>query len=338
MIYPWALRGVRDLRHETDLGTILAEFPEFFAVLSVVLGLLVGSFLNVVIYRLPREGRGPSEGRSHCPSCQAQIRAIDNIPVVSWLFLRGRCRVCKAPISFRYPLIELLTGLAFWGLLELTLAQGYTGTTLVALTVLRWVFFAALFAASVIDLDFQILPDVITKPGMLVGVLASAMLPVLHRGTWVERLLSGPFGFGHGLAGAITGCLAGILVMGAIRSFASWVYGREAMGLGDVKLMGTLGAFVGFEGIFFVLLIGAFAGSAMGLLNVVRLYVYRAWRTTVRGARRPRFSWAIAWLVGRVIPFGPALALGGVITLLWRSELGHFVLETWPNWLREQLL
>lgn len=319
------------------IANVLIELPEFFAVVSLVLGLLVGSFLNVVIYRVPREGPGVADGRSKCPSCSAAIRSVDNVPVLSWLLLRGRCRSCGVGISFRYPLVETITGIAFLGLFQLTLASDLDGFELWATLVVRWVVFAALFAASVIDLDFRILPDVITKPGMLIGVLASIALPSLHAGTWVEDWSSRPFSWENGLVGSLVGLAAGYGVMYAIRAVASWIFGREAMGLGDVKLMGALGAFVGLEGVFFTMLIGAFAGSLMGLANVLRIFVYRAWRTSRRGARRPRFSWTIAWLVGRVIPFGPALALGGYLVLLWRSLFADFMFTTWPLWVRGQL-
>lgn len=318
------------------MSTLLAESPLFFALGAAVFGLLVGSFLNVVIHRLPREDApGVAEGRSKCPRCGHAIRWYENVPVVSWIVLRGRCSECAQAISPRYPLVELATGGIFLGVFELFRERFQPEAFPWGYLVVVWALLAVLLAASMIDFDFQILPDVLTKPMMPLGIASSAVFPQLHQDHSLMRSFRpGEYGFLHGALDAALGVLAGLLLVGGLRAVASAFAGREAMGFGDVKLMGGLGAFVGAAGVPLILLLGAFAGSLMGLANVLRLLAFRAARMLRRGASRQLLRWDIAWIAGRVIPFGPALSLGGAVVLLFRSELTHFLFETWPAWLR----
>jgi leader peptidase (prepilin peptidase)/N-methyltransferase len=227
-----------------------------FVVGAGLLGACVGSFLNVVVYRLAQEDPAKRSlgGRSRCPGCGAQIRWSDNVPVLGWLLLRGRARCCGGPISARYPLIELLTAgvfvaLALWsepfGPVLVAEGQSLTIAPQAAVGfVYQTVFVSLLIACTFIDFDVQLLPDVLTKPGMVIGLLA---------GLWpgVAGAISDDPGASLAvrtfLASAI-GLLVGAGSTWAIRALGTRIFRREAMGLGDVKFLGMIGAFLGWRG------------------------------------------------------------------------------------------
>jgi leader peptidase (prepilin peptidase)/N-methyltransferase len=246
-------------------------------------GLSIGSFLNVLIYRLPR-GRGLA-GRSACPHCQATLSWFDLIPVLSFLALRARCRRCRAPIAWRYPLIELLTGiiaLAVVGRFGLTPTAG-----------LYFAFAAALIAVTFIDLDWKIIPDVITLPGALIGLVAVLAVHLASRsGLSSAELVVTPW---RALAGAIGGPLGLWLVAVAYHRFT----GIEGLGFGDVKLAALLGAFLGAVGVFITIFLAAAAGSVVGLVLIA----------SGRGTSRT------------ALPFGSFLAPAGVLVLLYGPRL-----------------
>lgn len=198
-------------------------------------GACVGSFLNVVIYRLP-EGLSLVHPGSRCPHCETPVRFYDNIPVLSWLILRGRCRACKAPIAVRYPLVELFTGLLAWFTF---LKFGPTWACLV-----NFLFIATLLAISFIDLDHRIIPNEISLPGIPLFFLAGLILPVP----------------------TLKDALIGVLVGGGSLLAVSWGYyllrKKEGMGGGDVKLLAMMGGFIGWQGVLFTI----FAASATGTL------------------------------------------------------------------------
>jgi leader peptidase (prepilin peptidase) / N-methyltransferase len=230
--------------------------------LAAVVGAVFGSFLNVVAYRLPR-GESLSRPRSRCPQCQTQIKAYDNVPVLSWLALRGRCRSCRAPISARYPLVEAVTGLLC---ALVVLAKGPDEDALLGLVLVL-----LLVPITLIDLDHRIIPNVITGPGSIVAI---ALVAVLSPGDLVEHLI----------AGAAAG---GFLLVAAV------VY-PAGMGMGDVKLTGMMGLYLGSAvapAVFSALILG----SLVGALIIARL-----------GAEKGRKT---------AIPFGPYLAIGGLIGL-----------------------
>jgi leader peptidase (prepilin peptidase) / N-methyltransferase len=241
--------------------------PLLLEAICFLLGLIIGSFLNVVIARLP-DGRSIVRPPSACPACGGLIRWYDNVPLLSWLWLRARCRNCQASISWRYPAVELLTAVLFM------LAARRFGPDLdlaVALLLL-----AALVAITGIDLDHQIIPDVITLPGIAVGaVLAVA----LHPSAWLDTVL-------------------GVLVGGGL-FFVIILASRGGMGGGDMKLGAMMGAFLGWKLVLLAILLGVFAGGAVA----VGLLVTRA-----KGRKDP-------------VPFGPFLALGAVVSLLWGHDL-----------------
>lgn len=278
----------------------LETSPAFWISATTVLGLLVGSFLNVVIYRLPvileRDWRGqareilelPPEDsaaafnlvkpRSRCRQCDAPIAAWHNIPVVSYVFLRGRCRNCQAPISLRYPVIELVTGLLTG------FAAWHFGVSLAAVG--AFVFLWLLIAMTFIDLDHQLLPDNLTLPLLWSGLLFS---------------LGGEFATPQD---SIIGAVAGYLSLWTIYHVFRLLTGKEGMGYGDFKLFAALGAWMGWLYLPMIILLSAGAGAIIGGAMIVF-------------ARHDR---AVP------IPFGPFLAIAGVVAFFFGTEILHWYL------------
>lgn len=280
----------------------MAEVAPFGALL---LGLIVGSFLNVVILRLPRrmqaelaeacadlrnEQAEPLPNRwfgldylitpaSTCPHCGHAIRAWENIPVLSYLLLRGRCSNCQAQISIRYPLVEALTGLLSLGVV---LHFGATPAALAAL-VLLW----GLVALTVIDLDEQLLPDQLTLPLMWLGLLVN-----------IDSLFTD-------LTSAVIGAAAGYLSLWLVFQVFRLITGREGMGYGDFKLLAVFGAFLGWQMLPLVILLSSLIGAIVGIGLVV-----------LRGRDRQI-----------PIPFGPYLAVAGFVALLWGEQINRGYLQ-----------
>ena len=245
------------------------------SLLAALVGLSLGSFVNVVITRLP-EGESVWRGRSRCPWCRRPLAWYDNLPLASYVWLQGRCRACGAAIPWRYPLVELAGGL-----LVLALWHAFPHQ----LILLAYVPFGlALVALSVIDLEHRLLPDAITIPGIILGLLLSLALPHLS--------------FLDSAAGAAGGA--------ALFWGIAWTYekltGRRGLGLGDVKLLAMIGAFLGWEALPWVILSSAALGSLAGLLHIL-----------VQGRRGPWRTLAL--------PYGPFLALGAVSYLFWGEWL-----------------
>jgi leader peptidase (prepilin peptidase) / N-methyltransferase len=252
------------------------------SVLVFMLGAAVGSFLNVVIYRLP-EGLSLLYPPSRCPKCHTRLKPYDNVPILGWLWLRGKCRYCNAPIAARYPLIEALTGglfLASFWLLGLSWW-----------TVAYWALLSWLVALSFIDLDTLTLPNALTQTGLLLGLGTQAMIPYLQTGAWKSGLA--------GLMAGLVGAVLGIWLFDLITLFASVGLGQTAMGGGDAKLAAMLGAWLGWQGVllssFLACVLGAVVGGGAIALRLI-------------GRRQP-------------MPFGPFLALGAAITLFWGDAL-----------------
>lgn len=236
--------------------------------LAGLVGLAVGSFLNVLITRLPR-GESPFRGRSRCPHCDTPVRWQDNLPLFSFLLLRGRCRACGGPISWRYPAVELLSGL-----LAAALWLKFPASPLL----LAYApFSAVLVALSFLDLEHFWLPDVLTLPLTLLGLILSLILPHLR---WYEAFL-----------GAFLG--------GGVFSLVAWGYyrltGREGLGLGDAKLLALIGAFLGVWALPWVVLLSALMGAAVGAVLI--------WREQA-GRLTP-------------IPYGPFLAAAALLYLFF---------------------
>ncbi|MDQ6993298.1 MAG: A24 family peptidase [Mariprofundus sp.] len=202
-----------------------------------LLGLLLGSFANVCVYRIPRHESIAFPG-SHCPTCDHPIAAYDNIPVISWLLLRGRCRHCQQAIAWRYPLLELLMGLSWAGL---AYHFGPTGQLLMALCL-----FFLLWVLSFIDFETTLLPDVLTLPGIVVGLLFSWWLA-----DWQAALI---------------GAVAGYGLFWSVNKVFLLLTGREGMGYGDFKLLAMLGAFLGWQALPFIILASSTIGAVVGTL------------------------------------------------------------------------
>jgi len=280
-------------------SNILRTEPTFFVTFSVILGLMVGSFLNVAIHRLPKmmerewhnnclelQGKDVPEQpkytivtpRSACPKCGHNIGALENIPIISYLMLGGKCKGCKTGISMRYPLIEALTG-ALIG--AVAYKYGYTYTTLFA-----WIYVLALITLTFIDLDTQLLPDDIT-------------LPLL----WFGLLFNLNMGFTD-LKSAVIGAMLGYLILWAVYWAFKLVTGKEGMGYGDFKLLGAIGAWFGWQLLPAVILLSSVVGAVIGIGMII-----------FKGKTG-----------GTAIPFGPFLALGGIAALFFGRQLASFYL------------
>jgi leader peptidase (prepilin peptidase)/N-methyltransferase len=220
--------------------------------LAAALGAIVGSFLNVVIHRYPRE-ESIVFPPSHCPHCGTNIKPYDNVPVVAWLWLRGRCRACREPITARYPLVELANALFYAAAFQRTgMTPGFVAiAALVSMTIVL----------IYIDLDIQILPDVIDLPGVAIGLIIGAThLGALYPGLMLSKTLL------ESVAGAAAG--AGVLLTIALTY--KLVRKVEGMGMGDVKMMAMLGAVVGWEPLFPLFLLASVAGALVGLFIAAR--------------------------------------------------------------------
>jgi len=262
--------------------------------MAVVLGLVIGSFLNVVIARLP-EGRSLWGPRSACPGCGKPIAWYDNIPLASFAALRGRCRRCGAAIAWRYPIVEAATGIVF---AAAYLRLGPTSDFAVAAVLL-----ALLVAITGIDLAHQIIPDVISLPGIVLGFAVNL---VLGRVAAADRWCA-PAAASSACAPAWLDSLIGILVGGGI-FFVIIVVSRGGMGGGDMKLGAMLGAFVGWKLGLLAVLLGVLAGGAVAVALLLL-------------GRRGRKE---------AIPFGPFLALGGALALLWGDKILAWYLGRFP--------
>lgn len=267
------------------------------AIVAAIFGLLVGSFLNVVIYRMPRMMQRESDNyvasesglplphtdrfnlmvpRSRCGHCGHQITALENIPVVSWLALGGKCRSCKTPISARYPVIEALTGVLSAALVW-QFGSGWTG---LATLLFAWL----LIAMTFIDADTKLLPDDLTYPLLWAGLLVN-----LH-GTFVP------------LADAVIGAAAGYLMLWSVYWLFKLATGKEGMGYGDFKLLAALGAWLGWTMLPTIILLSSMVGALVGIGLIV---------FTKHGRNNP-------------IPFGPYLAAAGMIALLFGPQIAAF--------------
>jgi leader peptidase (prepilin peptidase)/N-methyltransferase len=288
-------------------------------------GLAIGSFLNVCVHRLPLEGQSVFRPvRSHCPRCGHEITWRENLPVVSWLLLRGRCSACRGPISVRYPLVELLTGVLF------AVAAWRTTFAQPALLAVQLLVLAGILVATFVDFDRFEIPDEVSIGGMVVAPILSFLVPALHDDTWVARWFTDGWAAGDPVSrgGATVGSLAGLAVGAGVLLLVGWagrrIYGREAMGLGDVKLLAAGGGFVGPGGALAALMLGSLVASVVGVANIVRFVVLVRRRARGRGSRRS-LSRAIrvGRLLGQYLPFGPYLGIGiGIVLLAWNDVSG----------------
>jgi leader peptidase (prepilin peptidase)/N-methyltransferase len=282
----------------------ITAFQGVMMFLLFVLGAIVGSFLNVCIWRVPRGGQIGRPRRSYCPLCGESILWHDNVPVLSFILLRGRCRHCGGPVSWRYPAVELATALTFPLVYYRQAVLGTTGGSEIAIMLLL---VSLLIFASAVDIDFLIIPEEITVYGMIGGLLAGFLLPQIHVGTATYQTVQSLTGNPHwdGLISAGIGLFsAGFLVL-AVALLGAVIFQREAMGFGDVSLMAMIGAFFGWK----VALMAFFVAPFLGLLYGLPLLLMED---------------------EHVMPYGPWLSLGAIITLVFREDFCY-----WPNMIEE---
>jgi leader peptidase (prepilin peptidase) / N-methyltransferase len=289
-----------------------------------LLGTIVGSFLNVCITRIPEDISIVAPG-SRCPRCMTPIKPYDNVPVFAWLWLRGKCRACGAPISAMYPLIELTTGLLF---VAAFFEFGVTQTTV------KWLFFTCLIIVlTVTDLRVRLLPDVVTWPGFAAGLLFSAVVPPGEgfAGILLGRLLQVrvPW-FAAGILDGLLGAAFGSFLLWGMARGYRLLRGHEGMGMGDVKMIAMIGAFLGLRGTFLTLLVGSLLGSLIGSGLVAALYL-GGWRSELakRASRRglgteKRLRWAIARQYQ--LPLGTFLGIGALAIVYG----GPVIAAQWP--------
>lgn len=287
------------------------------ALVALAFGFLTGSFLNVCIYRLPRELSVVSP-RSFCPGCSAPIAAYDNIPVLSWIILRGRCRNCGVRISPRYAMVELLTGALF--VLSYFAAQSMAEA--VKLCVLSFLLIGLIFT----DAETKLLPDLLTKPGIGLGLLFSLTVRVEGPAHFFLRSIENwrVLSLLDSLAGAILGSA---FILGIAMLYEA-LRGVEGMGRGDVKLMALIGAFLGVKQTLLVLLLGSLVGSCFGVLLILRVWRKRFARRRKKlpsepAAQARRRAWQSATLVYRnfEIPFGVFLGTAALFSAFWGTAL-----------------
>jgi leader peptidase (prepilin peptidase) / N-methyltransferase len=286
----------------SNLIELFQLYPAFYLGTIFILGLLIGSFLNVVIFRLPimmendwqqqccellsidnvkykKNKLNLITPRSRCPSCEHQISAMENIPVISYLFLKGKCNNCGIKISIRYPLIELASAITA------TIVAFYFGVSLQALFAicLTW----ALIALSMIDFDHQLLPDDITLPFLWFGIIINLF------GTYTD------------IESSIIGAIFGYGSLWLVYISFKLVTGKEGMGHGDFKLLAVLGAWFGWQSLPLIIILSSVVGASIGIL----LMIFKSYNRTT------------------AIPFGPYLAIAGWISMLW----GPYIMSAYLN-------
>jgi leader peptidase (prepilin peptidase)/N-methyltransferase len=305
-----------------NLELIDQDFPLFFTVLAAIFGAITGSFLNVCIYRIPA-GRSIIVPGSSC-ACGQRIPFYHNIPILSWCLLRGRAHCCGARFSIRYPAIELLTAILFCTVWIVHPP---------AVALVGMLFIAFLICATFIDFDHMIIPDRFSIGGMIIGVGLSVAVPSLHA-------VSGPPVVAHLQSGmtAIIGALIGAGLVYWVAVLGEIAFRKPAMGEGDVKFVGFIGAFCGWEGALFAMFGGAFIGSAV-LLPVLLVARWRGQKRAdletasedagpagagradpVENAARDDPEGGSPVAIGAEVPFGPMLALAGLLYFIGLSE------------------
>ncbi|MBP7274777.1 MAG: prepilin peptidase [Kiritimatiellae bacterium] len=267
----------------------LEAWNAFWALLAFAYGGVTGSFLNVCIWRIPR-GESIVRPGSHCPKCGRAIAWYDNIPVMSWLLLGARCRHCAQRISACYPIVELLTALLFLGI---WMKYGFDLRTPVFALMA-----AGLIFGSGVDLRYYILPDRVTVGGILLGLLVSPWIPLLHGASTMRE----------GFISSLTGFAVGFFGLWTVRWAGRMIFQKEAMGFGDVKLMGAVGALMGWPAVVFTVTVSSLFGSLVGLSLI--LAGKRKWQSR--------------------LPFGPFIAAAAMLWALGGRE-AFFAYWTWAS-------
>ena len=257
--------------------------PYVMYTLIALLGLAIGSFLNVIIHRVPRNEKF-WQGRSKCPSCEKQLRWYHNIPLLSYLVLRGKCGFCGSRISWRYPLVEAVNALAY---VYFYYAFGWS----ISFGIFAFLS-SALLAIFFIDVDFQLIPDLITLPGMIIGLAVSFLPGGL---TWMQSLI---------------GLLVGGVSLYLVAELGERLFKKEAMGGGDIKMAAMLGAFLGWQKVLLVFI----SSAVFGLVVSIILMMF---------SEKLRKS--------RMIPFGPFIALAAMTAILWGDRIIAFYINNFVH-------
>lgn len=289
-------------------------YPEplnfLIAIFCGMFGAIIGSFLNVCIYRLPRGYLSIVTTPSHCPHCGTHIAWYDNVPMLSWLLLAGACRHCRSPIRFRYIFVEMLTAVLFYFAANWVLLSPLPGFAHLDLSerwaalAVAWFILGHMVVITFIDIDYRIIPDGLTYPGMLIAPLFSAFCPLFHTSFLMVVPNAHLAGFVSSLVGIIVG--GGSLYLVGVIGKA--LFRKEAMGMGDVKMMAMVGGFLGWDAALLIFLLACIGGTIVGIL----------WLLITRD---------------HYIPFGPYLAAGTVVTLFAKRDILHFLLVVWPRWI-----
>jgi leader peptidase (prepilin peptidase)/N-methyltransferase len=282
----------------------------FTCVMTFFLGTCIGSFLNVCIYRIPRE-LSTVTPRSHCPHCNKLIPWYLNIPILSYIMLLGKCRFCGKHITCRYVLVELLTGVLFLLIaLKFQIPSADVPFFLVAvadwkLIPIYWLVVSGLILGTFVDFEHLIIPDRVTLGGIAAGLLLSAIVPSIHllphelHGSWIDHAFS--------LMWSVVGASTGWFILWGTAILGKIIFRKDAMGFGDVKLLGAIGAFLGWKAVFCTILVSSFTGSIVGITLV----------------------FCKCKQMQSKIPFGPYIALGAIVWMLW----GQNMLDGYIEWM-----
>lgn len=285
------------------------SYPEpliiLFTIFAGLFGIVVGSFLNVCVHRLPKGYLSIVSPGSHCIECGTFLKWYENIPLLSWFFLGGACRYCRVRISIRYLFIEAFTGMLFLlytKYIVLTPLDSFASFPIVE----RWaILFVTLYLSCImiiitfIDLKYRIIPDCITYSGIIIAPFFAIFFPHFHRTLY----------FGNAYLSYFCSSLFGIFVGGGalylVGLIGKFFFKKEAMGLGDVKLMACVGGWIGWDAALLIFIMACFIGTLIGIISFI--------------VTKDHF-----------IPFGPSLAIGTLLVLIWKSEICYFLFTQWP--------
>ena len=304
------------------------ESIDIAAIVTFFFGLIFGSFLNVVIYRVPR-GQSIVKPRSACPNCGTLIRSYDNIPVLSWIILRGRCRDCSHPISARYAVVELLCGFLF---VSAYFYAAPLDNPLAIWTMIKLcVFFFLLLGLIFIDFEHHLLPDALTFPGIFAGLIFSLKVPVGGMPLFITgKLLTLRWPLpAISVVDSLTGAAIGALFIYAVGEFYFRLRHIEGMGLGDVKLMAMVGAFLGPKMTLFTIFAGALLGTIFGVSATLLVWRKRIFR---RNKRRENNVFARSWKSAKLmfryyeVPFGVFLGSMAIAAVFAGNRLVNWYL------------
>ncbi|MBN2302221.1 MAG: prepilin peptidase [Lentisphaerae bacterium] len=289
-----------------DLLFVLIPWKPFFTILSFAWGASIGSFLNVCIYRIPRE-LSTVTPRSYCPHCKHQIAWYYNIPLFSFLFLRTKCAYCGGRISFRYFLVELLVAIFFllaWLKFDVALGHRPLALSPIAdwrLTPIYWLIISGLVLGAFVDFEHLIIPDRVTLGGIAAGLALSTLVPSLQG---QERIL-------QGFLRSAIGAAVGWGLLWGVAVFGKFLFRKDAMGFGDVKLLSAIGAMLGWQAVLFTLVVSSFVGSLVGIALVAS------------GKKEMQSR----------IPFGPYLSFAAILWIFW----GPSIWLAYLNWMLPEI-